>query len=148
MSKTLSDEAIKEQVAAFEEQLRQQMGATKDEVEHFKRPIERPFTAEERDRTTVLFGGLTVTHDYVLKAATEGLGYRVQDLPVPDNMSLAVGKEFGNRGQCNPTYYTVGNLVKYLQTLREAPADRAASACMKRSIARHSATPASTSSAC
>jgi predicted nucleotide-binding protein (sugar kinase/HSP70/actin superfamily) len=120
MSKTLSDEAIKEQVAAFEEQLRQQTGATKKEVEHFKRPVERPFTAEERDRTTVLFGGLTVTHDYVLKAATEGLGYRVQDLPVPDNMSLAVGKEFGNRGQCNPTYYTVGNLVKYLQTLREA----------------------------
>ena len=24
------------------------------------------------------------------------------------------GKEFGNRGQCNPTYFTVGNLVKYL----------------------------------
>ncbi|MGD9894105.1 MAG: hypothetical protein AB7R89_05035 [Dehalococcoidia bacterium] len=120
MPNTMSDEAIKEQVAAFEEQLRQQTGATKKEVEQFKRPVERPFTAEERDRVTILFGGLTVTHDYVLKAATEGLGYRVQDLPVPDNMSLAVGKEFGNRGQCNPTYYTVGNLVKYLQTLREA----------------------------
>ena len=29
------------------------------------------------------------------------------------------GKEFGNRGQCNPTYFTVGNLVKYLTWLRD-----------------------------
>jgi predicted nucleotide-binding protein (sugar kinase/HSP70/actin superfamily) len=120
MSKTLSDEAIREQVAAYEEQLREQLGATKSEAQHFKRPAELPFTAEERAHTTILFGGLTRTHDYVLKAAAEGLGYRIQDLPTPDNMSLSVGKEFGNRGQCNPTYYTVGNLVKYLQTLRTA----------------------------
>ena len=33
--------------------------------------------------------------------------------------SLQFGKEFGNRGQCNPTYFTVGNLVKYLCTLRD-----------------------------
>ena len=33
---------------------------------------------------------------------------------MPDNDALRVGKEFGNRGQCNPTYFTVGNLVKYL----------------------------------
>ena len=120
MSKTLNDEAIREQVSAYEEQLRQQLGATKRDVHHFKRPTELPFTAEERDRVTILFGGLTQTHDYVLKAAAEGLGYRIQDLPTPDNLSLAVGKEFGNRGQCNPTYYTVGNLVKYLQALRTA----------------------------
>ena len=33
---------------------------------------------------------------------------------LPDNSALKFGKEFGNRGQCNPTYFTVGNLVKYL----------------------------------
>ena len=27
------------------------------------------------------------------------------------------GKEFGNNGQCNPTYFTVGNLVRHLQKL-------------------------------
>jgi predicted nucleotide-binding protein (sugar kinase/HSP70/actin superfamily) len=120
MTTQLNEDAIREQVAAYEEQLRQQLGLAKEERQHFKRPAELPFTADERDRTTILFGGLTVTHDYVLKAAAEGLGYRIQELPTPDNMSLAVGKEFGNRGQCNPTYYTVGNLVKYLQTLRTA----------------------------
>jgi predicted nucleotide-binding protein (sugar kinase/HSP70/actin superfamily) len=120
MSKTLSDDAIRDQVAAYEQQLREQLGAPTKEVKQFRRPEERRFTADQRDQTTILFGGLTRTHDYVLKAATEGLGYRIQELPTPDNMSLAVGKEFGNRGQCNPTYYTVGNLVKYLQTLRTA----------------------------
>ncbi len=29
------------------------------------------------------------------------------------------GKEFGNNGQCNPTYFTVGNLVRYLQKLEQ-----------------------------
>jgi len=114
----LSEEAVREQVAAYEEQLRAQVGASKRDVRHFKRPADPPFTADQRDRTTILFGGLTTTHDYVLEAAAEGLGYRVEALPEPDNVSLAIGKEYGNRGQCNPTYYTVGNLVKYLQELR------------------------------
>ena len=30
-----------------------------------------------------------------------------------------MGREFGNRGQCNPTYFTVGNLVKHLIYLRD-----------------------------
>jgi predicted nucleotide-binding protein (sugar kinase/HSP70/actin superfamily) len=28
-----------------------------------------------------------------------------------------LGKEYGNNGQCNPTYFTVGNLVQFLQGL-------------------------------
>src|SRR5262249_20164280 len=36
-----------------------------------------------------------------------------------DNAGLQVGKEFGNRGQCNPTYFTVGSLVKHLIDLRD-----------------------------
>ena len=37
----------------------------------------------------------------------------------PDNDSLQIGREFGNRAQCNPTYFTVGNLVKHLMYLRD-----------------------------
>ena len=40
-------------------------------------------------------------------------------LDVADNTSLRFGKEFGNRGQCNPTYFTVGNLVKELCRIRD-----------------------------
>jgi len=87
---------------------------------HFRRPIERPFTAEQRAHTTLLLGGLTLKHDQLVQAALEGLGYRCESMPVPDTHSFQIGKEYGNNGQCNPTYFTVGNLVKYLQEKRAA----------------------------
>lgn len=46
-------------------------------------------------------------------------GLRFEIMPEPDNISLQLGREFGNRGQCNPTYFTVGNLVKHLTYLRD-----------------------------
>jgi predicted nucleotide-binding protein (sugar kinase/HSP70/actin superfamily) len=36
-----------------------------------------------------------------------------------------LGKEYGNNGQCNPTYFTVGNLVQYLQGLEARGLSRA-----------------------
>ena len=40
-------------------------------------------------------------------------------MDTPDNEALQYGKEFGNRGQCSPTYFTVGNLVKTLVRMRD-----------------------------
>jgi len=85
---------------------------------HFKRPVERPFTRAERDTTTILFGGLTWKHERLIQGVLEGLGYKAQPLPVPDRRAFQTGKEYGNNGQCNPTYFTVGNLVRYLESLR------------------------------
>ena len=84
---------------------------------HFQRPLERPFTAAERDRVTILFGGLTSKHEWLIKSAFQSAGYTVAVLPTPDVASFQLGKEFGNNGQCNPTYFTVGHLIKYLQEL-------------------------------
>lgn len=120
MPQVIQEDEIKEQLDAYERQLRKEWDLPATASSHFKRPAELAFTRTERDKVTILFGGLTRTHDYVLKAAVQGIGYNAQDLPVPDNQALAIGKEFGNRGQCNPTYYTVGNLVMYLKALREA----------------------------
>ncbi len=88
-------------------------------IKHYKKPVELPFTKEEIGTTTILFGGLTPNHEHLLKKAIESLGYHAEYLPVPDNKSLQTGKEYGNRGQCNPTYYTVGNLIRYLNELKE-----------------------------
>ncbi len=85
---------------------------------HFKRPVERPFTRAERSGTTILFGGLTWKHERLIQGVLEGLGYRAQPLPTPDRRAFQTGKEYGNNGQCNPTYFTVGNLVRYLESLR------------------------------
>ena len=60
-----------------------------------------------------------MAHDMLVTGALGGLGYTVQALDCPDNEALRFGKEFGNRGQCNPTYFTVGNLIKYLTDLRD-----------------------------
>jgi predicted nucleotide-binding protein (sugar kinase/HSP70/actin superfamily) len=91
---------------------------------HFQRPVERPFTASERDRVTILFGGLTSKHEWLIKSAFQSAGYKVEVLPTPDVASFQIGKEFGNNGQCNPTYFTVGHLIKHLQHLESTGVPR------------------------
>jgi predicted nucleotide-binding protein (sugar kinase/HSP70/actin superfamily) len=81
--------------------------------------VDPTFLASERPKVTLLFGGLTVAHDFLIQAALRGMRYQARMLDCPDNEALRAGKEFGNRGQCNPTYYTVGNLVKELTRLRD-----------------------------
>jgi predicted nucleotide-binding protein (sugar kinase/HSP70/actin superfamily) len=87
--------------------------------EHWRDDNPQKFTAEQRAHTTILAGGLTQAHDLFVSAGLRGLGYKVVPLDCPDNSALTFGKEFGNRGQCNPTYFTVGNLIKYLVYLRD-----------------------------
>jgi predicted nucleotide-binding protein (sugar kinase/HSP70/actin superfamily) len=77
------------------------------------------FRASERATTTILIGGLTIAHDELVAAGLSGQGYTVRALDCPDLASLRLGKEFGNRSQCNPTYFTVGNLLKELHRLRD-----------------------------
>jgi predicted nucleotide-binding protein (sugar kinase/HSP70/actin superfamily) len=96
-----------------------EMGFNLQGKPHFKRPVENPFTKDQRAHTTLLFGGLTWKHEHLIHGALEGLGYKCEALPTPDVKAFQLGKEYGNNGQCNPTYFTVGNLVQYLQTLEE-----------------------------
>ncbi|HRI07225.1 MAG TPA: hypothetical protein PKW35_05370, partial [Nannocystaceae bacterium] len=86
---------------------------------HFKKPVENAFTAPQRSHTTLLFGGLTFRHEHLLKGVFESLGYKTAVVPTPNANAFQLGKEYGNNGQCNPTYFTVGNLVQYLQHLRD-----------------------------
>ncbi len=85
----------------------------------FQRPVEHDFTAPQRATTTLLFGGFTFRHEYLIQCSFESLGYKVGVLPTPNTDAFQAGKEYGNNGQCNPTYFTVGNLVQYLQHLRD-----------------------------
>jgi predicted nucleotide-binding protein (sugar kinase/HSP70/actin superfamily) len=85
----------------------------------YREKIYTRFDVDRRATTTVLMAGLTVAHDNLFTAAMKGLGFSIIALDVPDHQSLQLGKEFGNRGQCNPAYFTVGNLIKYLCFLRD-----------------------------
>ena len=84
---------------------------------HWRDRGSRPFTKAQRSSTTIWMTGFTTSHDTFICAAGRGLGYNMEALPVPDNQALNTGKEYGNRGQCNPTYYTVGNLICALRDL-------------------------------
>lgn len=85
---------------------------------HYRRPTERPFLASERQRTTILFGGLTWKHEQLMRAVLQGCGYLCETLPTPDVQSYQLGREHCNTGQCNPVYFTVGSLLRYLDQLR------------------------------
>ena len=113
------EDVIQQRLAEERARLEREAGVVKREIHHFKRPTERPFTREQRGHTTLLFGGLTWKHEKLVHGALEGLGYRAEAVPTPNVKAFQTGKEYGNNGQCNPTYFTVGNLVQYLQTLEE-----------------------------
>ena len=114
------EDMIRDRVAEERARLEKEAGVVRKQVHHFQKPVERAFTADQRPSTTLLFGGLTWKHEKLIHGALEGLGYRCEVVPVPDVKAFQLGKEYGNNGQCNPTYFTVGNLVQYLQKLEES----------------------------
>ncbi len=110
---------IEAKLAEFEAEEAKRLGLSADDVKHWTDPVPSTFTKAQRAHTTILVSGLTMAHDLFIQSALRGIGYKVKAMDCPDNAALQFGREFGNRGQCNPTYFTVGNLVKYLHELRD-----------------------------
>ena len=157
------DDSMERELAEFAAAESKKLGLHR---EQWTDTVHTHFTAAQRTHTTLLVSGLTLAHDHLVAAALRGIGYKVEVLDCPDNAALQFGREFGNRGQCNPTYFTVGNLVKHLIDLRDnqgipteddprrttcssprARAGRAGSGSTSPSTARPCATRASTASA-
>jgi predicted nucleotide-binding protein (sugar kinase/HSP70/actin superfamily) len=119
-SSMVEDEVlVRRQVEGERQRLWREAGLQDESRPHFRRPVERPFTAEEREVVTVLYGGFTLRHDTLIGAALNGMGYRAQRIDTATKADFQAGKEYGNNGQCNPTYFTVGALVNYLKHLRD-----------------------------
>ena len=108
--------AIEADLAAFSRQESEKLGLGRKQWKEHEAPV---FTADQRPHTTLLVCGLSLAHDQLVAAALMGIGYHTKVLDAPDGESLQFGKEFGNRGQCNPTWFTVGNLVKHLTHMRD-----------------------------
>jgi predicted nucleotide-binding protein (sugar kinase/HSP70/actin superfamily) len=115
----LSLDDIEAELKKFEAEERKRLGLDAEQTDHWYDAVPSTFTAKQRAHTTVLVCGLTMAHDLFIQSALRGIGYNVVAMDVPDNAALQYGREFGNRGQCNPTYFTVGNLVKYLSNMRD-----------------------------
>ena len=112
-------EELEAELRQYEESERERLGMKKARKQWVDQMLKPEMTRKERDSVTLLIGGLTMAQDFLIEGALRGLGYKVEHMTCPDNAALQVGKEFGNRAQCNPTYFTVGNLVKHLQQLRD-----------------------------
>jgi predicted nucleotide-binding protein (sugar kinase/HSP70/actin superfamily) len=110
---------IDKELAEFEAQERARLGLDQEREQWTDEMVNAFFSAKERPTTTILNGGLTMAHDEFVAAALEGIGYKTRAMECADIESLRFGKEFGNKAQCNPTYFTVGNLVKELSRLRD-----------------------------
>ncbi len=123
-SESPGDVRLRTFVAAARVRLAREAGLDAAPVVHYRRPVERPFTAAERDRVTILVGGLTWKHDRLIKAVFEGSGYRCENLPTPDAAACQLGRMYGNVGQCNPTYFTAGSLIRYLLDLEASDLSR------------------------
>jgi predicted nucleotide-binding protein (sugar kinase/HSP70/actin superfamily) len=110
---------IDAELKAFEQAERVRLGLDKKVDQWVDKMAGQTFTKSEKANITLLVSGLTIAHDYFVEGALRGVGYNVEMMDPPNQESLQFGKEFGNRAQCNPTYFTVGNLVKFLCTLRD-----------------------------
>jgi predicted nucleotide-binding protein (sugar kinase/HSP70/actin superfamily) len=119
-----ADDRIDERLEHKRRQLEAKLGLRPRTVRHYRRPVENPFLRSQRAETTLLFGGLTWSHEHLISGVLRGLGYACIALPTPDVEAFQIGKEYGNNGNCNPAYFTAGNLVKYLQGLAAAGESR------------------------
>jgi len=117
--KTSLDDALEAELRAYEEAERERLGIQAERRQWADSMLKPVMTKKERANVTILVSGLTAAQDFFVEGALRGLGYNVKFFGVADNAGLQVGKEFGNRGQCNPTYFTVGSLVKHLIDLRD-----------------------------
>src|ERR671935_238413 len=84
-------------------------------TEHYRAYTPRPFTRQERDSVTILFGGLHWRAERILQAVLEGAGYRSRILPMATKEDLLTGREVADIGQCCPTSFTTGNLANFLR---------------------------------
>ncbi|HVY47418.1 MAG TPA: 2-hydroxyglutaryl-CoA dehydratase, partial [Minicystis sp.] len=110
---------IEAELRAFEEAERERLGIKAERRQWADTMLKPEMKKSEKKNVTLLISGLTAAQDFLCEGALKGLGYNVEYFGMSNNEGLQAGKEFGNRGQCNPTYFTVGGLVKHLIDLRD-----------------------------
>lgn len=110
---------VEAELRAWEEAERERLGVRAERKQWVDTMLKPEMKKAERAHVTLLISGLTAAQDFFVEGALRGLGYNVVNIGTADQAGFQTGKEYGNRGQCNPTYFTVGNLVKYLVELRD-----------------------------
>jgi predicted nucleotide-binding protein (sugar kinase/HSP70/actin superfamily) len=82
---------------------------------HYTAYKPRPFKRNERDKVTILYGGLTWKHERLIQGALHNMKYNAEPLPNIAREDLDAGKELIDVGACCPTIFTTGSLVNLLK---------------------------------
>lgn len=73
-----------------------------------------PWLKRDKGRVTILYNFVERRKSFFLRAFFERHGYRYEDLGDHVAEDVRYGKEFGNRMECNPMYFTSGSLIRNL----------------------------------
>src|SRR4051794_28485997 len=80
-----TDIDVEAELERFEQEERERLGLKVDTDHWYDKMVDPQFTRSARESTTLLVSGLTAAHDYLIKAALTGIGYKVEVIDVPDN---------------------------------------------------------------
>jgi predicted nucleotide-binding protein (sugar kinase/HSP70/actin superfamily) len=90
--------------------------ATPEQWEAYPNP---PWLKRDKKNTTVLYNYVERWKSFFFGAHLARKGYRHIDLGDHVKEDLTWGKEYGNRMECNPMYFTSGSLIRNLMKLHE-----------------------------
>jgi len=78
-----------------------------------------PFLKSEKDKVTVLFNFVERRKSFFLRSFFKRNGFKYEDLGDYILEDVRWGKEYGNRMECNPMYFTGGSLLRNLFRIKE-----------------------------
>ena len=78
------------ELSRFEAEERARLGLEVEE-QWLEKMANLTFTKKEKGKITLLIGGLTMAHDYLISGSFRSLGYNVVPLDAPDYDALRVG---------------------------------------------------------
>ncbi len=80
---------------------------------------QRPWLKKDKKRVTVLFSFVERRKSYFLRAYFKRNGYKYLDMGDHVKEDVRYGKEYGNRAECNPMYFTSGSLIRHLLNIEK-----------------------------
>lgn len=73
-----------------------------------------PWLKKDKQKVTILYSFVERRKSYFLRAFFKRRGYHAVDMGDHIKDDLRIAKEWGNRMQCNPMYFTCGSMLRHL----------------------------------
>lgn len=88
-------------------------------IEHWSGYLNPPWYKKDKKNVTILYNVVERCKSYFMRAHFERHGFNYKDLGDHVYDDVRWGKEYGNRMQCNPMYFTSGSIIKNLMFIEK-----------------------------